>query len=157
MIKIYPDTSGGSPVHVTGAYGELYIADNVVTQTLTLKNNFVKWVNGWAVGEFNQTTPSAVNSNIVAGTGGVYMVSCSMSLSISGNNQTLEVAIFRNGVYQPDHSLHAVFATGDIVPFTLIGILTLSVNDTIDLRVQNTISDGKVLTISDANLSCHQI
>lgn len=156
MIDIYPE-SGSTPVHITGGYGELYIADNVVTQTLTPQNSFVKWVNGWTVGEFNQTTPSVANSNIVIGTAGVYMVSCSMSLAVTGNNQTLEVAIFRNGAYQPDHSLHAVFATGDIVPFTLIGILTLGINDTIDVRVQNTTSAGKVLTISDANLSCHQI
>lgn len=155
MIDIYPEA--GSGVVITGAYGELYVADNAATQTLTLQSQWYQWTTGWVVGEANSTVPSAVGGNITVSVGGVFRVSCAMSLGVTGNNQKLEVAIFKNGAYQADHSLHAIFATADIVPFTLSGILTLAIGDVIDLRIRNETSPAKVLTVSDANLNCSQI
>lgn len=155
MIDIYPEA--GSGVVITGAYGELYIADNALTQTLTVQSQWYQWTTAWVVGEANSTVPSAVGGNITVSVGGVYRVSCAMSLAITGTNQTLEVAIFKNGAYQLDHSLHAKFATADIVPLALSGILTLAIGDVIDLRIRNETSPNRVLTISDANLNCSQI
>ena len=140
-----------------GAYGELYLADNFTPQTLTLQNTFYKWTTGWIEGEMLDCAPSAANANILANTTAPYRVSVSFGADVTGVNQTLEFAIFRNGIYQPDHSMHVTMPLTRGNAGCIVGILTLDAGDVIDFRVQNITSAGKDLTLEDANLSCSAI
>lgn len=155
MIDIYPVVPP-APAHVAGAYGEMYVADNVATLTLTLQSNFYQWVAGWVVGENNGTTPS-VAGTLTSNTTGVFMVTFSGAASVTGAGQVLEFALYRNGVYQADHSVHVTFPNNVGNSISMSGIMTLASGDVITLRIQNTSSAGKFLTIEDCNLSIHQV
>lgn len=142
---------------LAGAYGEIHIDDNAATQALALQNTFYQITTGWTVGLSAGTTPSALNSNIVINTKGVYHVNCSISMFSSAANQVLEFSIFKNGVYQPNLSAHFTSQTARGESCGLSGMLELALNDTIDLRVQNTTSAGKTVTAEDVNLNCSAI
>lgn len=145
------------PVHfLAGAmvYGEMFIADNVIGQTLANQNQFYQWTTAWQIGENSGISPSLSGSNMIANVSGVYRVSLSFAANVTGTNQNLEFSIFRNGVYQPDHSMHLILPNVQGNSGALMGILTLNAGDIIDVRVQNTSSAGKVFTLEDANLSC---
>lgn len=135
-------------------YGEMYVADNAIGQTLTLQNHFYQWTTGWHAGESGGISLSLPGSKMVVSERGVYRVSFTFAANITGANQIVEFAIFKNGVYQPDHSMHLVLPNVQGNSGAIMGILSLNAGDVIDLRVQNTSSAGKVFTLEDGNLSC---
>lgn len=138
----------------TSIYAEMYLADNAVTQTLTNQNQFYQWTTGWIAGESNGFTISAATGQITALYSAVYRLAISFGAFINAANQDLEFGLFRNGVYQPDHSMHLSLPNTRGNAGAIAGILTLNANDVLDLRIQNTTSAGKLLTLEDANLNC---
>lgn len=135
-------------------YAEMYLADNAGTQTLTLQNHFYQWTTGWLAGESNGFTVAPGTGQITALVSAVYRVAITFGTFVNAANQTLEFGLFRNGIYQPDHSMHLDLPNTRGNSGAIVGILTLNAGDVMDLRVQNTTSAGKVLTIEDANLNC---
>lgn len=135
-------------------YGEMYLADNLLGQTLTNQNQFYQWTTGWIVGESNGFTITATTGRIVSLHSAVYRVSITFGAFINAANQDLEFALFKNGLYQPDHSMHLSLPNTRGNSGAIAGILTLNLGDILDLRVQNTTSAGKILTVEDANLNC---
>lgn len=135
-------------------YAEMYLADNAVTQTLVNQNQFYQWTTGWIAGESKGFTLTPASGQIVPLYTAVYRVSITFGAFINAANQTLEFSLFKNGVYQPDHSMHLDLPNTRGNSGAIAGILTLNAGDVLDLRVQNTTSAGKVLTIEDANLNC---
>lgn len=135
-------------------YAEMYLADNAGTQTLVNQNQFYQWTTGWTAGEKNGFTVNPIAGTITPLFSAVYHVVITFGTFINAANQTLEFALFRNGIYQPDHSMHLDLPNTRGNSGAIAGILTLNAGDVLDLRVQNTTSAGKVLTIEDANLNC---
>lgn len=155
MIDIYPVVPP-APAHVAGAYGEMYVRDNVTSQVIAQSPTFTQWTTGWIVGENNGVTP-AVTGNMTINTTGVYMVTFSGAATVASTNQVLEFALHLNGVYQGDHSVHVTFPNNTTLAFSMSGILTMANGDILTLRATNTTSAGKALTIEDCNLSVHQV
>lgn len=135
-------------------FAEMYLADNVATQTLVNQNQFYQWTTGWLAGESNGFTVTPGAGTITSLFSAVYRVAITFGAFINAANQILEFSLFRNGVYQPDHSMHLDLPNTRGNSGAIVGILTLNAGDIMDLRVQNTTSAGKILTIEDANLNC---
>lgn len=135
-------------------FAEMYLADNAGTQTLVNQNQFYPWTTGWISGELNGFNILPAQGQIIPLSTAVYRVAISFGAFINAANQTLEFSLFRNGVYQPDHSMHLDLPNTRGNSGAIMGILSLQAGDVLDLRVQNTTSAGKILTIEDANLNC---
>ena len=134
-------------------YGELYIADNVAPQAITLQNTFYVWTTAWVQSELLNMTADAAAGTLTAQVPGIYRMTCALAASSSGASQVYEFALFRNGIYAADHSAHFTLPNNVGNSCTLTGIINLAEGDVIDLRAQNVSSAGKSLLIEDANLS----
>ena len=144
---------GASPI---GAYAELYIADNANTQTMTLQNTWYLWNTAWVAGDLSAASVSTSGGTITTTQGGTYRITFQGALLCSADSQTLEVAVFKNGVYQSDHSTH-FSSNSTISNVTLSGVLAAAPGDVFTVRFQNTTSAGKTIRVEDGNFSASVI
>lgn len=150
----YQGNQGAAAMAGTAMLGEIYVADNVTAQTATNQNTWYKWTTGYASGQSSNATLSTGNGNITALAAGGVKISVTGSISANANAQVLEVAVFKNDVYQTDLSCHITIpASGDYHNFAISGLSNFSINDVIDVRINNTTSAGKNITIQEVQLS----
>jgi len=135
----------------TAQYGEMYIANNNTSHTLTTANTFQQ-VTGFTAGEISGWTFSNDELTANSGAGGTYLFILSTSFNgngpfdydfgVSHNDNNPQEIIFKRTM--TDHN--------DIGNAFACGIIGISAGNTIDIKAKAN-SDNKDIVIYDANLS----
>lgn len=147
----------GAEAQVTAPYGEMYIADNAVSLTLTLQNTFYLLTTSWVAGLTNSFTASTGTSQLIGNQAGIYEISCLLNYS-GPNNQTFEFCVALNGVVQQKIAAYTVpRGPGAIIATTVVGILQLAANDALTIMVQCTTAVGAVITVTHANFTARSL
>jgi len=145
----------GDTHYLTGAYGEIKVESNsTATSISSSSSDFSNKVqvtifdtNGLSRG----TTPDHTNDHITVNDDGVYKVSAVISFS-GGTGDTISFAVFKNnGATQLTTRGTRELGATDVGNATIQGLADLSVNDTIELWIQNETNSTDV-TIEDATL-----
>jgi hypothetical protein len=139
-------------LHVSPQHCEVYIFDNVSTQTFTDANTFYQWTTNWAVSETGGAEWTASTSKILIKEPGVYLMDLVATVITGTANQDYEFAFFVNAATANDHRSHvSLLTTTEKRQVVAMAIATLAAGDLVDVRAQNVTSAGKALTIEDAN------
>lgn len=149
----YTGYTGAPAVPGTATYGELYITMNTTAQTLTLDNTYYVWNTAWNLGESAGVTQSAVNGTLSPVSAGGYNVFGSISFSGTGT-ESYEICLFIDGVeHQGIELVRALGTGGDIGSTSLSGVVTLTANQVLDLRVKSITGAGNDIIFREANFS----
>lgn len=149
------DTDGSNPtVQINSLpYGSMYVDDASISITVGAANTEVKITTGLTGGTCHQFTFQN-NSELLCAIAGKYKVDWGMSVSSGTNNENLSGGVVINtatwqhnteGSSNQNNSNNAVHIGGS-------GIITLAVNDTVGLFVENE-SAAHDMTVRHANLS----
>jgi collagen type VII alpha len=147
--------TGPAGTNGTGSsyYGELYGGASALT--FTSQNTYYVITNWAHVGQTLNTTPNNANGTITALQAGMYEVSVSISLTQGVAVDTMQFTAFVNGVATNNltttPSYNTLYDYGPI--FVLTGLLSLNVNDVVDIRVQDLVQAGQTITFSGSNFN----
>lgn len=133
--------------------GEVYITDNATSTTISNTTSFFKAA-GTTTIQNNMGFDDGSASNRLRYTGSttrMFHVASSFSLSVAGTNQTVQIAVFKNGV-QVTGSLMELRAgtSGEVVSSAMHSVVSLATNDYIEVFVRNATSTSAV-TIKHLN------
>ena len=148
------------------SYGEVYFQNAITgySQASSALPNWTKMIafaqTGGGAGVSSGMTVSAVNSNITVLNTGIYQIN--MAMSTSGTTATYYIAVHINGggspsVGNPMNNLYTVDRPNNANQWDnvcLMGILSLTANDVVDVRVTNT---NTAIIIRSMNLSIIQL
>lgn len=127
--------------------GEVYVTDNATATTIANTTDFVKAAGATTI-QNNMGFDSGSSSNRLRYTGTttrMFHVASSFSLSVAGTNQTVQIAVFKNGI-QVTGSLMELRAgtSGEVVSSAMHSVASLATNDYIEVYVRNTTSTASV-------------
>jgi len=149
-------TGPTGPIFVpqTQSVGELYIQNNVSTQTLTTQNTFYPWTTSWVASTNNpQITLNASNGTMTINSAGYYSSEVSISLTTTGTD-TFSFALFRNGILIPGHQQIQVSKNpSTLYTLSVNGIDSFNGGDVVDLRIACTTSNNVNVLLSYVNFS----
>lgn len=155
MIKVYKTDGHYFELNETikGGYGEMYIHDNAIQQTLTDQDVYYKIVDSWLAGENNGFTIDTANAQIICGVSGTYVVNVEIDYNGS-NNDSYMFAVFVNGVQHNSLMAHTdARQLSQTISCPISGIMPLSRNDILDVRARCSSSGGTNITVVHCNLS----
>lgn len=135
----------------THVYGSMYQDDTATVITVSATNtDYI--VTGMSGGSENQMTFQAAKE-IKALVAGKYKIDWQVSFRAAAANQEIEGAVGINGTRQANTSAHHKIGTAtDDVTMSGTGIITLAVNDLVQIVVRNETATQNI-TVDHANLS----
>lgn len=157
--KIYRPDGDFATANLTvpEGYGEMYIHDNAVAQTLTNQNEWYVVTDTWISGDNSGFTADTANSRIICNAPGVYHLTCQICYN-GANIDAYEFSIFINGVAKIDLDTHTdARQTSQTISSSIVGIVVLSNNDIIDLRARCTSSAGTNITVVHIDISLSKV
>lgn len=144
-------------------YGDIYVVDNTTANTFAgigeaNKTQFLQFDTN---GVFNNTTPDHTNDHITINVAGDYLINCSITAETSGAGaREISFDIYKNNGATAFVNLHAhrdmIGGGGEIASIVVSGMVTLAVNDTIEVWVHNETNTNNVI-LSDVSLSMIQV
>ena len=151
----------------TGAglcYGEIYAADvnTTITISVTGKANKVQITAFSVNGQSNNMTPDHTNDHITVDVAGVYLCNVSMHIeSVGGGGvDNYGFSVYKNNGATEFANLHGqrdlAGGGGDEGSVSLSGLISLSVNDTIEVWIWNNTNADDII-VDDINLCLTQI
>lgn len=147
---------------IQAAYGELWFGDwagSGSMQSASVGTWHSMYFNDTLrTGQLKYTLSDTINKRlkILSGGDGIYAVNFSGSISL--NNQSTNLAVFKNGLLQKK-SIHGIASTySDNQPFSKTIILSLNTNDYIEVKLYNVVNGAlSSPIISDFNLTITRI
>jgi hypothetical protein len=142
---------------VWGIYGSMYVDDAAIAVTVSVGNTEYKVMSGASAGASNGFTFQN-GRELLCSIAGIYLVTWGMSISSGTNNENLSGGVVINastwqhqteGSSNQNNSNNAVHVSGS-------GIITLAVNDTVGLYVENE-SAAHNITVRHMTLSLLRI
>ena len=138
-------------------FGEINVKDSSATTTLN-SDAIVQLTIFDTNGESNNTTPDHTNDHIEIATAGIYLV----TVSIHVNNEAAQSHVIHASLYKNNgatelenvHSHRSLSGgSGDVGSISMSGIVSLSVNDTVEIWATTDAAGDRSVTFSDATLS----
>jgi len=143
------------------AFGEIYVKDNANATTLNsaAKVQITDFaVNGVSV----NTSPDHTNDHITITKAGIYKAN--LSLHVNNNaaqTHTIDVSLFKNNGATEFDNVHGnrtlTGGSGDVGSMSCCGLVSLSVNDTIEVWADTSDAADRSVTFEDVNLNLVQI
>ncbi len=152
-------TIGGSTNKGTffkSVYAELYAADNITAQSVPNGATYTKINQFTTVGQTNSdfVTVSTANDNLTVLKAGRYKIEATASTKSATANIILKTAIFVNGTKAANIQAERRVATAnDTSLISIGGIVSLSANDVVDVRVAHDFATSVNITCTHCNLN----
>lgn len=124
---------------IANYYGEMYGDNTAIVVTIAAANTYYAVPTGLTQGLIGNSAFTFAASTLTCVQAGTYLATWAMSLNpTAGIAQQVEGAIMLNGAYAPSTSAHTtVGALADTQQIANTGFITLAVNDTVQLCVNN--------------------
>jgi hypothetical protein len=143
-------------------YGEIYVENNSTPTTISGSSTWYQVTVFGTNGLFNDTTPDHSTDDITIDHAGVYLIVVSAAIKTEGGGSgaVYEVQVEKNDGATSFANIHTdrqlAGGGGDVGSISLSGIVSLSVDDTIELWVQNKSNTDNII-FEDATLSVIEI
>ena len=138
------------------AYGDMYTYNGSQVVTIAVIDTFVQIPGGISAGQtrgFTFQSAKQLQCNVA----GKYLVNWSLAIHMGSNNQEVEGCVMVNGAAQTPTACHTeVINSAKPAAMSGTGILTLAVNDLLQMAVANHTATNNV-TIDHLTLSALQI
>lgn len=137
-------------------YAELYAADNITAQSVPNGATYTKINQFTTVGQTNSdfVTASTANDNLTVLKAGRYKIEATASTKSATANIILKTAIFVNGTKAANIQAERRVATAnDTSLISIGGIVSLSANDVVDVRVAHDFATSVNITCTHCNLN----
>ena len=136
-------------------WGEIYCQGNVTGLGCATQNSWYQFTHFDTVGQSSGTSPSATEDHISITDAGTYLITVSGSAAGS-TGEDFELMVKKNNGASDLANLAATIETIDTtssIGFSMSGLASLSVSDTVELWVRCTSGASNTIIISDCNLS----
>ena len=141
-----------------GTFAEIYISNNSTAQSIPSGTTYTKIDQFTANGLSSNATADYANNKIVFLKAGKYKVTGTISMSSDTNNVIFDAAGFLSEVIQPQlHLKRKVATAGDVGDTVFSGLIEVSVDDELDIRVITDNSGTVGLTLPFGNLNVEYI
>lgn len=143
------------------AYGEIYFKDNAVATTLNSAAK-VQVTNFDTNGVERDTDPDHINDHIGIEKAGTYLVTVSLTVNNdTAQSHTVDVSCFKNNGVTEFNNLHEhrslTGGSGDVAAISISGLVTLAVNDTLELWATTSDAADRNVIFEDCTLSVVQV
>ena len=145
-------------IFATLAYGQMYVASGVVSQTTSATPNAWTKLTCFTTNDLNNnTTPDAANDQIVIANAGVYQVQFSCSFSAT-NNHTFAFRFYNQSTSAPyaNTVVKSHLQSTDPMSIACSSIVSVGAGEALIVQVSST-QASQTFTVSDANISVIQV
>lgn len=154
MTDLYHSPTGAR-IGVARSFASIYASTAAAAQSIPTGSTYTK------ITPFDTnlagnvgSTPDQANDRIVAGRAGTYQVDFSRSYSVSVANVTWHIAVFVNGVVQPQTVQEIKIGVANQINYAALAVqVVCAANDPVDIRVYHDNGGSVNLTYEHANLS----
>jgi hypothetical protein len=142
----------------TPEYGSMYITGNSTADTSNSTPGTFDKITRWGsdgASSTNVTPDSTTNDDILVATAGTYEISAHVSFAGS-TNHTYTFRVYKEGVAVTELTCQRKTATADVGSASLGGIISVSANDNIDLRIACDNASSS-FTLQEANINLKRV
>lgn len=141
-------------IRYTGTYAEIYVADNASAQSIPTGATYTKVTAFATNGQSSNATADQANDKITLTKAGKYLVNGMIDVQAATANTRLDLAVFAGGTIQNNIKSYVEFPNANVDQEIVVsGIISVSANTDIDLRVKHDDAGSVNITVENANLT----